>query len=62
MLDKDRAVVTKDDKWELYEKLNGGPNAEKDVVISNKSGGFSISVQREEFKAMVQRYFDIKGY
>lgn len=62
MLDQDRAVTSKDDVWELYEKLNGGPGAEKDVVISNKKGGFSISIQREEFRKMVQRYFDIKGY
>jgi hypothetical protein len=62
MLSQDRAVTSKDDKWELYEKLNGGPGAEKDVVIANKSGGFSISIQREEFRKMVNRYFEIKGY
>jgi hypothetical protein len=64
MVTEDRAPTTKDGKWKLYESLNGGPNAEKNVVIVNTEmwNDISISIQREEFVGMVKRYFDIKGY
>lgn len=64
MLTQDRAAKATKHKgnWELYERLNGGPNSEKDVVLVNTSENTSFAIQREEFKEIVQRYFDIKGY
>lgn len=60
MMGKDRPSKSKDGKWELYEELNGGRNEEKDVVLEHND--VTVKIQREQFVAMVKRYFSVKGY
>ena len=65
MVDKNDAIKSsKIGDWELYEVIRDdtAKDLPKDIIIRSDKSGSSVRIPREDFRELVKKYYDRKGY